>query len=245
MTPSAPIEEQPQGAGTSPPAPAADPAELARQIADLKEQVAENQRTAQYWAERARATAPEPAHVRVEPEPEEDDTDVLEAITTEGTKGFDRLAEKRGFVKKADVAAMIEARATSLTKEQELIERYPDLRQKNSDFFKATAAHYGELVKSGTPAVLAMELASEKAELDFMRSGKLKPEAPKDDGDRRTRAAAASGAPSRRPAANEPDDDELSPDQKRIAAAMGISEEAYLKRAKAGVNVGGRPGARR
>jgi hypothetical protein len=251
MTPETVISPTPAAGTDSPSQPAAaapDAAALQRQIDELSEQVKESQRTAEFWAERARQSAPQPAP-QPEPEPDDDDTDVLEAITTKGAKGFDELAAKRGFVRRNDVAAMIEQRATALTKEQELIARYPDLKVKNSEFFKATAAHYGELVKGGTPPTLAMELASEKTELDFMRSGKLKPEAPKDDrGDReerRARAAAQAGPSSRRPAATEPDDDELNDQQKRIADAMGVSHEAYLKRAKAGVNIGGRPGARR
>lgn len=220
-------------------APAVDVADLQRQIADLKEQSAEHQRAAEFYAQKARATPAAAAP------PAEDEPDVLEAITTGGAKGFDALAEKRGFIKKADVESMIDSRTARVTKEVELIGRYPDLKNKSSDFFKATAQHYGSLVKEGIPQSVAMELAAEKAELEFMRSGKIKapgaePSKEEKEAARLARVAAQAGeGGGRRAAAAEPEDDELSPEQKRIADAMGVSHEAYLKRAKAGVKMGG------
>jgi hypothetical protein len=216
-------------------------ADLQRENAELKEQSAEHQRTAEFWAQKAKAT---PAAAAATADVE-DDPDVLEAITTGGAKGFDALAKKRGFVQKDEVEALINTKAAQLTKEQELIGRYPELRQKTSDFFKTTASFYGDLVKSGTPQALAMELAAEKTELEFMRSGKLKPAGAEPtkaekEATRLARVAAQSGeGGGRRSAAAEADDDELSPEQKRIADAMGVSHEAYLKRAKAGVKMGG------
>jgi len=217
-------------------------AALEQQIKDLTEASAEHQRTAEFWAAKAKAT---PAAAGAPAAETEDDPDVLEAITTGGAKGFDALAEKRGFVKKADVETMINSKATQLTKEQELIGRYPDLKKKDSDFFKSTAIHYGSLVKDGTPQAVAMELAAEKTELDFMRAGKLKPagaEPTKEEKEtaRLARVAAQAGeSGGRRAAAAEPDDDELTPGQKHMIASMGITEEAYIKRAKAGVKMGG------
>jgi hypothetical protein len=241
-------EETSQAAAPPPAAaPAIDAADLQRQIAELKEQIAESNRTAEFWAEQARGNTPAP-QTPDNPEPDEDeDEDPLEAITSGGSKGFDKLAEKRGFVKRDQVVEMIESRASGLVKEQELLTRYPDLKNRSSDFFKTTAAHYGALVKGGTPPNVAMELASEKAELDFMRAGKITPDgngttAADREKDRRARISAQSGGGGpRRPAAEETEDDTLTPEQKRIAAGMGISEEAYLKRAKAGVRMGGKP----
>jgi hypothetical protein len=218
--------------------------DLQAQIAELREQVAESQRTAQFWADKAQ-TAPRPA-----PAPaaaaEEEEPDVLEAITTGGAKGFDALAAKRGFVRKSEVEALIDAKASTLTKEQALINEYPDLNIKNSEFFKQTALNYGELVKQGTPGVVAMEMAARQTELAFLRAGKTKPAAPGADekeARRLARIAAQSGGGNggRRPAAaSEEDDSDLTPEQKHIADAMGISHEAYAKRAKAGVAIGGR-----
>ena len=238
-----------------PPAPAretppVDAAALQQQIDDLKEQVAESNRTAAFWAEQARGFSQqrpvEPGEPEPEPEPE-DEPDVLEAITANGVKGFDALAEKRGFIKRSEVQQMIASESTAartqFSKEQELTARYPELNNRNSDFFKSTAGYYGQLVKSGTPAVIAMELASEKTELEFMRAGKLAPPDAKGDRERdrvaRINAQSGDGGP-RRPAADEADDQTLTDEQKRIVRGMGITEEAYLKRAKAGVRIGGK-----
>jgi len=239
-TPATPAADSPAG---SPPAAAAAPpidaAAFQRQIDELKEQVAEGQRTAQYWADKAKA-APAP----VKAADPEDDTDILEVITTKGGKGFDEMAEKRGFVKIDKVEALINTRAASLTKEQELITEYPDLKKKDSEFFKATAVTYGNLVKGGTPQPLAMELAAKQTELEFIRSGKIKlPGAEQTkaekEADRLARVAAQAGeGGGRRPSAQADEGDEdLTSEQKHIADAMGISHEAYAKRAKAGVSI--------
>lgn len=232
----APVAADPAAAAP----PAADAAEFQRQIDELKEQVAEGQRTAQYWAEKAKT----PAAAAKAAEPE-DDTDVLEAITTGGAKGFDALAKKRGFIQRDEVQHLIDTRAQALTKEQDLIGRFPDLKNKNSEFFRATALHYGDLVKAGTPQSVAMELAADKAELDLMRTGKIKPagseptKAEKETARLARIAAQSPSAGGRRPAAAEEDEDTLTPEQIHIADSMGVSHEAYLKRAKAGVRMGG------
>lgn len=222
------------------PQPVVNAADFQKQIDDLKEQVAEGQRTAQYWADKAKAGEPKPA-----PTPKEDDEDILEVLTTKGGKGFDELLAKRGYVRKEEVDATVNAKAATLAKEAELIGRFPDLKKKDSDFFKATAGHYGDLVKAGTPQHLAMEIAAEKAELEFLRSGKIKmpdtePTAAQKEATRLRRIAAQAGNDSARPAAGaDPDDEELTPEQKRIADGMGVSHEAYAKRAKSGVSMRG------
>lgn len=230
-------------------APAVDGAALQQQIEDLREQVAEAGRTAQYWADKARTATPAPAAAAVE-----DETDVLEAITTGGAKGFDALAKKRGFVQRSEVEELIAQRANSLTAEQDLLQRFPDLKKKDSEFFKATSMTYAELVKAGTPQPVAMVMAADKTELEFMRAGKIKTPAAqaaqtaeeKEAARVRRVAAQAGEGGDRRPAAGTGEDDgELTPEQKHIARAMGITEEAYAKRAKAGVSIKGGLGGNR
>jgi hypothetical protein len=224
-------------------APAVDMTDYQRQIDELKEQVAESQRTAQFWAQKAANGAPAaPAAPKTD---DGDDDDVLEAITTGGAKGFDALAAKRGFVRRNEVEELIETRATTLTKEQQLITEYPDLQKKNSEFFKATAINYGNLVKSGTPQPVAMELAAKQTELEFIRAGKIKMNGSGPSGEEkeaaRLRRIAAQASPngSSRPAPSDEEDEELTPQQKHIADAMGITHEAYAKRAKGGVAMRG------
>ena len=241
---------------STPPAAPDTAADTQRQIDELKEQVAEAQRTAQYWADKAKpAPAPAPAPV-VEEEP-----DVLEALTTNGAKGFDALASKRGFIRRDEVEQLINTRAQSLTTEQNLLAEYPDLKNKGSDFFKATAAHYGDLVKAGTPQAVAMGLAAKQAELQFIRDGKIKlpgqaPALTREEKEtaRLARVAAQGGDTGRRSSAPAEDDDgELDANQLNLVRKMLVGTpgadgkpmteaqaiERYKVRAKAGVAMRG------
>jgi hypothetical protein len=225
--------------------PAAEPdpqlTAMQQQITELREQVAESNRTAQFWAQQARERgAPAPVAV----EPEDDSTDVLEAITTEGVKGFDQLAAKRGFIKRDEVETMMNRRTAEVTKEQELIQEYPDLKKKDSEFFKATALNYGALVRSGTPKEVAMELAAKQTELTFLREGKMKVpgevERERREAERLDRVRAQSGENGRRPAPGSEDTDpELDAQQRHICDQMGVSYDAYKRRAQAGVAIRG------
>jgi hypothetical protein len=220
-------------------APAVDTAAYQRQIDELKEQVAEGQRTAQYWADKVKAGAP------TKPAEAEDEPDVLEAITTGGAKGFDKLAKQRGFIQRDEVESLINQRAASLTEEQQLLKEYPDLSKKESEFFRATALEYGKLVKSGVPQAVAMGNAARQTELEFIKAGKIKLPAAaqtkeEKEAARVARIAAQSGdTGARRPAAADEEDEDLTAEQKHIADAMGISHEAYAKRAKNGVAMRG------
>jgi hypothetical protein len=249
----------PEPAAAAPPVPAAEtPAAdtSAAQIAELREQIAEANRTAQYWADKARTPAAAGA-------PATDPTDVLEEITTGGVEGFDKLAAKRGFIKRDEVESLIATRAASLTEEQQLIQEYPDLKKKDSEFFKATALNYSKLVKDGVPQHVAMGTAARATELEFLRSGKMKlpgaaasAQTPAEkESARLARVAAQSGEGSgRRPAAAEEDDGELDATQLRIVRSMLVGQpggdgkpmteeqaiEKYKARAQSGVSMKGR-----
>lgn len=217
-----------------------DAAALQRQIDDLKAENAEVKQTAQYWAEKAKGGGEKPA-----PKAEEPEEDILDTIATRGAKGFDELARKRGFIKREEVEELVDSKAAHLTKEQELLSTYPDLKKKDSAFFKATALSYGDLIKNGTPPALAMEIAAQKTELQFIREGKMKipgsaSTKEEKEAERLARIAAQSGdRGGRANGGGDPEDDELTPEQKHIARSMGISEEAYAARAKKGVSVKG------
>lgn len=239
--------------------PAVDAAALQAKIDELTEQVAEGQRTAEFWAAKARNGAPATGAPAADAE---DDTDVLEAITTGGAKGFDALAKKRGFIQRDEVEELINTKAASLTKEQDLIARFPDLKVKTSDFFKATAAHYGDLVKAKVPQAVAMEQAANMAELEFLRSGKIKLPAAEGTGQtkaqkeeaRLARIAAQAPEGGRRPAPTADEDDtELDAAQLNIVRKMLVGQpgadgkpmneeqaiERYKARASTGVSIKG------
>jgi hypothetical protein len=219
-------------------------AAMQKQLTDMKSEMAEKDRAIEFWANKAKAA---PASAAPKAEEVEDDTDILEAITTRGAKGFDEIAKKRGFIKGDDVDSRINSTVGRVTKEQELKKQYPELNDSKSEFFKLTADNYGVLVKAGTAPAVAMEMAAAQTELQLLREGKRKlPAQQKADDDaqkekdRKARIKAQSGEGGRTaPAAGDETDDELTDEQKRICSAMGISEAQYKERAKTGVAMKG------
>jgi hypothetical protein len=253
----------PPAAPPAPPAAAGPSAEdLAARQAEIDALKAENtslRHSSEFWAQRAQATPPAPAAAAAPPEPEpEDNTDLLDLLTTGGPKAFDRYMKSKGYVTRTEAEEMASAiansKASQLTTESQLLSKYPDLANKQSEFFRATASHYGELVKEGVPEQLAMKIAAERAELDGFKSGKVKTpaqrttdQAAEAERKRQARISAQAGDRGNRPAADaEPEDDDttLTEAQKAICRGMDISEEAYIARLKKGTALGGLPRGR-
>jgi hypothetical protein len=225
--------------------PAEDIAAVKAELEALKGQLSEKERAAQFWYEKARSGAPaEPAKAAAA-EPEED-VDLLDLIATKGPKGFDAYMRKRGYVSREEVDAAVNSKAAQLSAESELLGRYPELGKRDSDFFKSTAVHYGELKKQGVPEALAMRLGAERAELDAIKAGKVKTvnqqsadEKAEKEAQRQARIRAQAGDKNARATEANPDDDELTDYERHICRAMGVSEDAYKARAKKGVQLGG------
>lgn len=252
-------DEQTNTETTAQTPPPVDMAALQAQVAALTQEVAEGQRTAEFWHQKA-TEKPEPA--RKEPPVatgDDDDPDLLELITTKGVKGLDALMAKRGYVRADQVDAKVNAKASQLTEEAKLVQQYPQLNDNNSEFFKVTATHYGTLKQQGVPEHMAMKLAAEKAELDLIRSGKI--ETPVQTTERKKKEAEetrqarikAQAGPSGSRASEAEDSDELTPEQEQVAVRMlagmtGLDGkpltreqaiESYKARAKKGVAVKG------
>ncbi|HWE51392.1 MAG TPA: hypothetical protein VG273_16490 [Bryobacteraceae bacterium] len=241
-TPASPAAPAQPAAGAPPAAAAASPdaAGLQKQVDELRAQLTEKENAAQFWHDRAQQHA-QPAKQDAAPAAD-DDVDILELITTKGSKGLDEYIAKKGFVRADEVDKRVNAKATAVQKEQELMGRYPGLKDRSSDFFKQTALHYGTLVKSGVAESVAMEVAAERTELQLMRDGKIKPPTQQQEdreAERRRRAAAQAGDTGNRGQGGDEEDEELTSDQKQIVRAMGITEESYKERAKKGVAMKG------
>lgn len=191
---------------------------------------------AEYWFNQANTRTPAAAAASV-PEPE-DETDVLDAITTKGAKGLDEILAKRGFVRRDEAERMVNTRAAQFSTENDLMTEYPDLRNKQSEFFRSTAQFFGELKAQGVPEATAMRMAAERAELAGIKAGKVKTPAQRTEDTRQSRIKAQAGD---RNAPHTPEgsegDDELTDNERRICAAMGITEEAYKARAQKGVQM--------
>ena len=230
-------------AAAPPAATADDLAAIRKELDTLKSRNQELERTAQFWFDKA-SKGGQPAEKK--DDPPADDVDLLDVITTKGSKGLDEVLEKRGFVRADQVDSKIETRAQQLVRENALVEKYPDLKNHDSDFFKATAENYAALKKQGVSETMAMEMAAERTELKFLREGKLKTKAQATEEDkqrreeeRQARIRAQSGDRGGRPSEASEDDEELTAEQKHIAAQMGITEESYKARAKKGVAIRG------
>ena len=141
------------------------------EIAALKAELAETRKATEFWANKAtQSSTPPPAAEKAEPEAEE--IDLLDVLSTQGVKGFQKVLNSLGYAKRSEVIAEVNSKAAQITTEAELIESYPELRKRNSEFFQITAQNYGDLKKQGVPEALAMKLAAQQAELDGFRSGK-------------------------------------------------------------------------
>lgn len=241
----------------------ADLAALKAELETLKGRVTDSERNAQFWYEKAQS------HKPAEPKPAatadaDDNVDVLDVITTKGKKGLDELVDKhiqkKGYVSREEAEGMVNAKANQLVTERKLLEDYPDLGDKNSEFFKQTALVYGELKQKGLPEHMAMEMAVERTELSFLRAGKHKtPQQKTDDAkaqreaDRLARIKAQGGERGNRQAEGSEEDEDLTPEQERIAVRMLMGEPgadgkpmdrdaavaAYKARAKKGVAIRG------
>lgn len=226
--------------GAGAPDPAAELAAIKAENATLKATAAEKEEAARYWHEQAKGKTATAATAKETKTDEETDPDLLELITSKGVKGLDEVLAKRGFVRQEDVDGKINAKATIIAAENKLGAEYPDLKDTNSEFFKATAVHYKPLVDAGVPQHIAMQLAAEKAELEGYKTGKRL--TPTEKAERAARAAAQNPDKTKKAAATEEEEGtgELDDFQLALCEKMEITPEQYRARAKTGVNIGGR-----
>lgn len=243
------------GAGTGGDGKAADTTdykalyESTKKEADgFKTRAEENEQSAKYWHEQAKGGG---ADKGGKPEEPADTTDVLE-LAAKGPAALKEWLRKEGFVSREEAESITNAKAQTIAREATVQAQYPELQDKESDFFKATAVEYGKLKQQGFSEIDAMEIGAQRAELAMLKSGKQRGSTT-DEGkekktsgrgteeERRARASAQQGDKGRPPVNRQDDDDELTPEQKNMCEKMGISEEAYKKRANDGsVQVGRR-----
>jgi hypothetical protein len=221
---------------------------LKRTLADKDRVIGEKDQAVQYWHGQAKG-AKQPADDKQPPAEAEDTTDLLDLIGTKGAKGLDDYLKAKGFVKGSDVAAAVNTKAQEISREAGVVGRFPELKDQNSEMFKATARHFAELEAEGIKGTRATEVATAMAYAELLEAGKITPRGKKaaepnaggtdDDqreSDRLRRVRAQEGDNGRRTGGGGGGkDDELDPVQKRMVEAFGITEEAYKKRAKEGV----------
>lgn len=235
--PATPAAQTPPPAAGSPAEPPVDVKALQQQIEQLKAESSEKDTAIRYWHEQAKSATAKPPEKPADT-PTADEEDLLDVVAKKGAAGLKEVLKKQGFVDQSEVEQRIEARARVIATENELAARYPELKDQKSEFFKATAGHYGDLIKEGVPHHVAMKQAARMAALDGYESGKRMTDAEKEE--REARARAQAGASSKGTPAPEVENEDLDETQKRICEALGVDPEKYKARAKAGVRVGGR-----
>jgi hypothetical protein len=169
----------------------------------------------------------------------------VDKLSTEGVAAVDAALQRRGFVRKADVVKLAAATARriventtqKLTRDQQLFERYPDLRDQHSPLFEATAKEYQSMIAEDPKLERSPVALAKAAELAALRLGVA--EGGSDDYIQRTNAGM--GDSGRRHSYAREGDSSLSPSQKLIADRMGVKYEDYAKVASRGVQIGGRP----
>jgi hypothetical protein len=221
---------------------APDAKALAAEVERLRGQVAEKEEAVRFWHGEAKKTAPKSAATPETPDEDEDKTDLLDLIATKGAKGLTGFLAKKGFVSGDEVDRRVNERATQMVRESKLIEEFPELSDQKSEFFKSTAVEYRELVNQGVPKQVAMGLAAKNVRLAALEAGEGDTKkTPKPDAEaERVRRIKAQGGDKGRKGADREESDELTPMQREIADAMGVSHDAYKKRAKEGVVTYGR-----
>jgi hypothetical protein len=236
--------------------------QLRRELRRTGSRIRELEESERHWAEVARAGRGAEAEPTEKAAPaEQPEIDVIDAITNEGVKGFEKVLKQLGYVKEADVQDRIERTRGQITQDARLLSKFPDLADEDSEFFAATAKRYEGLKKNNgiRESGMLMELAAELAEKDLARRGDARtgknrrreePEPDDEDPDRGgvededervERVRAQAGTRGQRPTRESAASEELSPLQRRIAKKFEISEDAYRKRAKAGVRMSGLP----
>lgn len=263
MTPTPPATGQPAAPATGAPAQP-DNAALQKEITDLRAALTKREEAAQYWYEKANEKpAPAAAAPPTATNEPDDQTDLLEMITTGGPKALLTYIKKQGgFLTQEEAEALadekVNSKANQIATEGQLLEDYPDLADDQSEFFKATALEYHQLVNAGVPKNMAMRLAAQSIELGGLKSGKIKTpqqrSAEQREQDRLARISAQGGTRGTRATENLDDenDTEITPAERASIQGMLVGDphpktgkrmnfeeavEVYRERAKSGVRV--------
>jgi hypothetical protein len=185
---------------------------------------------------------------RAEPEPDEDDLDdpakFVDALSAKGPKVLDAVLRKRGFLTAEGAAKLvqdaIQRERHSMSTDAELVTRFPDLKDAESELSQETGRIFREAVKRDPAAkrsAAALLMAAELAEFRLaQKAAKTKAQPAREDDDereteRRRRVEAQQGARGTRGRAeveDEPDDDYLGPQAQAVIAALGVKPERYL-----------------
>lgn len=221
-----PLRSEEPGSEPTGGAPAAvtadDIAEIRGQLQSLQTENEELRQTAEYWEKKRGAQQSDDGGDDDDPTPD------IEAINKKGFKAF----AEQGFVTRDELDQYVQQGVNKALADKELTDKYPDLRSTDSDLFRATAKHY-ELLK-GAPHTQRLAAAAKLAEADLRQAGKYRE--PENETQRLARIMAQQSSTLGGSIGGN-DSDELTPSQRGIAEAFGISPEKYAEQAKKGVTL--------
>jgi hypothetical protein len=248
------------------PAPG-DPAatDIEKQVAALRkdrereqqrfdQRIAEAEATAKFWADRAKQRGSADHDKDDDALPEAGDVDIVEALANKDNAAVVRWMRSQGLVDrseldrvkeslKGDMRDTVRSERQTITAETRLIGDFPDLADDSSELFGRSSEIYRSLQKDMGEGPQAMRLAVLEAasELGIARAGG---KGAKESTEDRARRVAAQDGPRQSSQHRDTagDSDEMTPGQKRIAAAMGVSEQGYRNRAKTGVRLSANTG---
>lgn len=256
--PEAKAEEQPEKEEPAQPKAAAPKDDGSKtRIVELERQLREAQESERYWAGRARG-GQEPQHREAPPQPKPTakkltPAEFIDGLTERGQDFLDEIMRESGYVKRDDAAKVAEEVGTrivqharrTITVEQQ-IDQIPELRDPNSELYRATDRIFSEHVAADpslkdSPSALLMAAKLAQAEIgkktppkrasrdyreDDETSGDI------DSGARKRRIASQQGDLGRDTgsAPFDGDEDELGPEQRELIgrfAKWGVDEKSY------------------
>ncbi len=230
---------------------AGDVAELKGQVKQLRKDLDETKTKAEeaetasaYWYGQAQGKGggdddPEAGGGNKAAATDTDDDEPFDEATLKGLKKVvPKLAKEMGYISREEFDTLADARINRAVKDNGVRSRYPGLNDKSSEMFKVTSAHYADLKAQGVPEALLLEQSAEKAELELRRTGKWQ-DAGEAEAERLARVGAQNGSQPGGGSADSADDKTLTAQQKLFAKRLGVSEEAYVKRAEQGVQMAG------
>ena len=210
-------------------------AELQAEVARLSRVNKDLETSEKFWHDRFKSSAKEPERPEKQPEPQFDADAFIEAQTKGDAEKMRQELKKLGMIDRQEVESRLaqieaETRAEREATQRiaELTARYPDLADRNSDLFKTASRVMEERVNENPDAPKNRNFVEEcikDARLEVLeRLVSEKGQAP--DGERERRIGQQAGAVGRTrtmktgPVA-------LTPQQQKIAAAHGLSEDEY------------------
>lgn len=241
-------EETPEPAAQkAKPEPKDDSRDLREENKALRGRLSEAEQNAQFWHGKAKDGKAAPAAEAMEEASEALSEDIVDALASGDTRRISKLFKEMGFVRKGDVDQAIDRTRAQITEESALYGKYPELKDKDSEFFQLTAEKYNELAldpvlaKSPKLIEIAAKLATAEMGGDAPASRRRGGE---EETERVRRVSAQAGDRGTKAARQTADNSELSKSQASLiakfrAAGSTLTEDGYKKTASRGVRMSG------